>query len=95
MKQRSEPIIGAIMTTQPALLTLPEAAATIGLELDVLTAALKDAVSLAETPTANNCTMPGAALQVRFELAGRLVGAIRESDHPSAQWTIALPSPSS
>ncbi len=83
------------MTTQPALLTLPEAAAAIGLDLDVLTAALNDAVSLAETPTANNCTMPGPALQVRFELAGRLVGAIRESDAPASEWTIALPSSSS
>ncbi|HJN92936.1 MAG TPA: hypothetical protein QGF05_09470 [Dehalococcoidia bacterium] len=83
------------MTTQPSSLTLSQGAAALGIDVETLTAALNDAVLLAETPTASQCTMPGPALQVRFEAAGCLVGASRESGASAAPWCIALPVPRS
>ncbi len=77
------------MTSQPTALTLDGGAAAIGADLEALRATIAEAVQVAETPTAKQCTMPGPALQVRIELGGRMLVATREQPDSDA-WLVEL-----
>lgn len=78
------------MTTQTESHTLAQAAVALNREPAELERLIADAVHVAETPSANNCVLPGPALEVRIEVAGRLLIARRDSER-SDDWRLLLP----
>lgn len=78
------------MTTQTEPRTLAQAAAALDLQPAQLERLIADAVEVAETPSADNCVLPGPALEVRIEVAGRLLTARRDSER-SHDWRLLLP----
>ena len=78
------------MTTQTQAHTLAQAAGALDRTPAQLERLIADAVHVAETPSADNCVLPGPALEVRIEVAGRLLTARRDSER-SDDWRLLLP----
>ncbi len=78
------------MTTNVTSFDIDGAAAAIGIEADELRAAIAEAVDVEERGTANMCTVPGPALAVEVELAGRRIRAQRDEADDAHAWRFYL-----
>lgn len=78
------------MTTNAISFDIDGAAAALGIEADELRAAIAEAVDVEERGTANMCTVPGPALAVEVELAGRRIVAQRDEADDVHPWRLML-----
>ena len=70
--------------------TLSDAARILDRDQSDLERLIAEAVYVAETPSANSCVLPGAALEVEIEVGGTRLTARRESERAS-DWRLLLP----
>ena len=70
--------------------TLADAALALNHDRADLERLIADAVHSAETPRADQCVLPGVALEVQIEVGGRVLTARRESERTD-DWRLLLP----